>query len=519
MASPERLLEIKKPSSFSDIERLITPEGSLYASAGEAYQYMLFGRDSLEAADDLLESEPRLALNVIDSLARIQGTTYDEATAEEPGKIPHQHMQLYVDGQRIPPEAENQLRKLAQKWGGDEESFTYYGSLDATPLFARLIARYGVHHGTNFLNETIENKAGETITRVESFRRSLNWLCDHLDSSELSLLEFRRLNDSHIIVQSWRDSGSSYVHEDGTQANLDGFIAPVEVQGYAYDALSLGSDMLQELEHDDEEVDKWREHAQQLQQTTIDRFWINDNEGFAMAIDRNEQWQPRQVRTPSSSQGALLDTRLFFDLEETSREKYVSAIVKRLYSPDFITDVGIRCRAASAADLVPFADYHGSWAVWTKETYDFAKGLWRHGLTRLAEDLRKRILNMNNISGENYEFLYVNPQGDVDYEPKKYTQGMDVDELIIATSVAEKCQAWTVSAILATKRGLKAKHHFEPSAWGRTLESQIFTVIPEAKLVADAKEILAKRAASKRFAIDTESGVEADKNWNPHWWA
>ena len=517
MTSPESTPN--HPSSIRDIESLLTPEGSLYASGDEAYQYMLFGRDSLEAADDLLESEPRLTMDVIDSLAKLQGTEYNEATAEETGKIPHQHMSLFVDGVRIPPKAEAQLRALGERWGGDENGFTYYGSLDATPQFARIMARFCFHHGASFLHEPIELENGERIARKESLRRSLRWISDHIESSELSLLEFRRLNDNHIVMQSWKDSGSAYVHTSGEQVNLDGFIAPVEVQGYGYDALKLGALSLKEIDYiSDEEANLFFECAELLRDTTLERFWISDREGFAMAIDRDKSGNPRQVATPSSSQAALLDTRLLMDLDEGQRQQYTGAIIERLFSPDFITEIGLRCRSAEAADLVSFADYHGSWAVWPKETYDFAKGLWRHGFNKLADDLCNRVTNMTNVAGENYEFLFVNPNGDVDYEPKRYIPGMEVDEIIIATNVAEKCQAWTASAVLATKRKLRPQHGIAESAWSQQLEKSILEMVPREELLLRSEDIRSRRANARNFAIDIESGIKADKLWNPSWW-
>jgi glycogen debranching enzyme len=520
MASPEQLPDMNFPSSIRDIERLITPEGSLYASSGEGYQYMLFGRDSLEAADDLVEVEPQLSLRVIDSLARLQGTQYNEQTAEEFGKIPHQHMQLHVDGVKIPEAAEEQLHKLSRKWGGTDEGFTYYGSLDATPLFARLIARHGLIHGPDFLRQEVEHTSGETISRLESYRRALHWICDHLESSELSLLEFRRLGEDHIIIQSWRDSGSSYVHEDGTQVNLDGFIAPIEVQGYGYDALSLSSRLLADFDLPTEETDRWVEHARQLQQTTLNAYWMEDKNAFAMALDRDpgNNWRERRVSTPSSSQAALLDSRLLIDLSEAERKQYVEGIINQLYDPDFMTEIGVRCRAASAAELVPFADYHGSWAVWTKENYDFIKGLRRQGLQGLADDVSIRLLNMANISGENYEFLYVNPEGEVDYMPKPYAPGMEVDEVIPATNVPETGQAWTASALLAIKRQLEPRNKLESDDWSKSLEDTVLRKLPENKLHRSQQEIHEKRQSLKRFAIDIDAGIEADKSWNPDWW-
>lgn len=515
MQSPETL-----PSSSRDIERLITPEGSLYASAGDNYQYMIFGRDAIESCDDVLERRPDISLGVIDNLIRLQGLTNNPANAEEFGKTPHQHMQLIVNGQRIPESSVRQMLKLSEKWGGDENGFTYYGSLDATPLFARLVARHGLIHGTDFLQKKVPAKNGEMIARREALRRSLNWVCDHIDSSELSLLEFKRPDKNHIVVQSWKDSGSSYMHQDGSQVNLDGFIAPLEVQGYAYDALLLSSRIGEMADMSADEIHKMQEYAENLRENTLKRFWISGSEGFAPAIDRDDEWKPRRVETPSSTQSNLLDTRMFFGLDEDRRREYVGSIVSLMHSNDFMTEIGIRCRGSSAADLTGFADYHGSWAVWTKETYDYIKGLKRQGLNNLADDVANRILNMANVSGYNYEFLYVNPDGEVDYGPKLFTPGMQPkpDEVIIATNLPEEGQAWTASAIYATKRGFSPRHHFVPTSWERGLERMLLESYGNTHLLKTRDEIAAKRQNAKNFAIDVEAGIAADSRFNPDWW-
>lgn len=515
MQNPETL-----PSSSQDIERLITPEGSLYASAGDNYQYMLFGRDSLEASDDILEYRPDISIGVIDSMIGLQGQEHNLSNAEEFGKIPHQHMQLFVKGQRIPESSERQMLKLSERWGGDESGFTYYGSLDATPLFARLVARHGLIHGADFLRQEVPTKNGEAITRREALYRSLNWIYEHIDSSELSLLEFKRPNEKHIVVQSWKDSGSSYIHADGSKVNLDGYIAPLEVQGYAYDALLLSSRIGKMADMSADEVHKMQEYAENLRKNTLNTFWISNSDGFAPAIDRNDECRSRKIETPSSTQNNLLDTRMFFGLDEEQRREYVKSIVSIMHSDNFMTEIGIRCRGRSAANLTGFADYHGSWAVWTKETYDYIKGLKRQGLNSLADDVANRILNMVNISGHNYEFLYVNPKGEVDYDPKLFTPSMQPkpEEVIIATNLPEDGQAWTASAIYATKRGFSPRHHFLPTSWERDLEKMLLESYGKTDLLKTRDEIAVKRKKAKNFAIDIEAGIAADSRFNPDWW-
>jgi hypothetical protein len=514
----------EKISSLEDIDQIITPEGALYASNGEMYKSMLFGRDALEAADDLVQIRPKISENVLIRLAQLQGSELRDENAEEVGKIPHQHMQLYINGERIPHTAEEQMQRLSARWGGTKEGFTYFGSLDATPLFARLAARHTSIHGAEIMNSPILHQNGEVTSFMDSFVSSLNWISKHLEMSELGLLEFRRLNDRHIVIQSWRDSGSGFIHTDGSQANLNGFIAPLEVQGYAYDALKIASLLGRNkvVNFNDSDLDKWEYQAKKLQQTVIDMFWMNDGTGFAMGIDRDENWQPRQIQTLSSSQGVLLDSRLLLDLDEDRRRHAVEVIVKSIMSDNFLTDAGIRCRANEHSSLVDFADYHGSQAVWAKETYDISKGLRRQGMPRVAAQLDARLLNMINISGAHYEFLYVVPSGDVDYNPKNLAtleQTENLDGIIAATNIPDLGQAWTISASLAVKNSLHPRNRAHEGSWTKLLEDQVLSSTQAVQLLKTREEIESARQASKNFAIDVAKGIEADKKWNPSWWS
>src|SRR5258708_37940459 len=87
------------PSSLRDLERVHAPTGGLYASAGDLFRDMLFGRDMLEAAEDLDEWRPDLTREGLLALAAIQGSQCAPdgraGSEEEPGRRPHQAVNLY----------------------------------------------------------------------------------------------------------------------------------------------------------------------------------------------------------------------------------------------------------------------------------------------------------------------------------------------------------------------------------------------------------------------------------------
>ena len=109
-------------------------------AAGAPWYMALFGRDALLASFMSLPVDPTLALGVLQALAELQGTHVDLASEEEPGRIMHETRQLNVESPTLT--------------GGS----TYYGSVDATPLFVVLLGellRWGLP--TEVLQELLPN--------------------------------------------------------------------------------------------------------------------------------------------------------------------------------------------------------------------------------------------------------------------------------------------------------------------------------------------------------------------------
>src|SRR5207249_9793879 len=97
------------------------PERAVVA-AGAPWFMTLFGRDSLLTSWMALLIDSDLALGVLQTLARFQGSPVDPRTDEEPGKILHE---MRFGG------------ASALRLGGGQ---VYYGTADATP---RCVMRLG----------------------------------------------------------------------------------------------------------------------------------------------------------------------------------------------------------------------------------------------------------------------------------------------------------------------------------------------------------------------------------------
>lgn len=499
----------KPRSAFRDLEAVHSDEGGLYGSAGDLYTDAVFGRDSIECAEDLLRLRPDIAAEVILRLAELQGTSDAEpgprSSEEERGKIHHEHRSLFVGERRISARSQQLLEYLSSLWGGDGHTLTYYGSVDATPLYARLVTRYVAAHGPAILSRATTNKDGETVLIGESLLAAIDWVAGKVEASPVGLLEFRRINtpNGHPF-QAWKDSGTGYVHRDGSIADFTQPIAAVEVQGYAYDALA-GAAQLMRTERPSEAA-RWLELAQLVREQLVHRLWMPAEGYFAIGLDRAPDGTPRQIESVASNGAVLLETGVFDGL--ASAREYVEGCARRACAKDLLTVVGIRCRSLVEDGRVGFQDYHGTWAVWQKEGFDIATGLARQGFPRLARELRLRLLNGVNVAGAFVEFLYVSPDQRIAYDFADRDPLSDHPVEILGTNRPEPLQAWTVTGAINAKDRLAR----DPSpSGGSSLEDDILQRMPRARALRTATERASAYAQRGDFVLNVTAGLERDR--------
>jgi glycogen debranching enzyme len=314
-----------------------------FLAAGVPWFLTLFGRDSLWAARMLLPLGTDLAEGTLRVLAHRQGTRLDPVSGEAPGKILHELRRTDV---RLGPAAPFPA--------------TYYGSVDATPLWISLLVeswRWG-----------LPEAAVDSL--LPNLRAALSWLEHYGDPNGDGFVEYLDATGRGLANQGWKDSGGAIRFHDGTLAEPP--IALCEVQGYAHRAALDAAALLDALDDGVSrgEADRWRRYAADLSARFREQFWVSGalGEHPALALDR----YGRPVDSLTSNIGHLLGTGILTADEE--------ARVAGLLGTDALSDgYGLRTMSTVDRAYAPLSYHCGS--IWP---HDNAIAL--TGLSAMATD-------------------------------------------------------------------------------------------------------------------------------------
>ncbi len=151
-------------------------------------------------------------------------------------------------------------------------------------------------------------------------------------------------------MQSWKDSHDSQRFHDGRIAESP--IAPVEVQGYVYDAKRRLAEMAREVWRDRELAERLDREAAALRDRFDEAFWVDERGGFyALALDKNKE----PVDSVCSNIGHLLWSRIV-------PAHRVDAIVDQLMGEGLWSGWGVRTMSALEAGYNPLSYHNGT--VW-----------------------------------------------------------------------------------------------------------------------------------------------------------
>jgi glycogen debranching enzyme len=323
-------------------------------AAGMPWFMTVFGRDTLITCLQTLLFGPELARTALEVLAELQARDDNPDVDAEPGKIVH----------------ELRSGKAAQKWFR-----TYYGTVDATPLFLVLLSE--VWRWTDdaaFVRELREPALA-----------ALRWIDEYGDRDGDGFVEYERRTPRGLANQSWKDSGDSQRFQDGSLAHTP--IAPVEVQGYVYDAKLRTAELAREVWRDRPLAERLEREAEELKRAFNERFWTDARGGYyVLALDGEK----RQVDSLCSNIGHLLWSGI------VPRER-VDTVVDQLMGPELWSGWGVRTMSSGDAGYNPLAYHNGT--VWPHDNSLIAHGLGLHARWPEAQRIVRRMLTAASYFG------------------------------------------------------------------------------------------------------------------------
>ena len=261
------------PRSVADIAslRIRGADGlSNLPAAGMPWFMTVFGRDTIITCLQTLLFGPELAESALEVLAELQAREDDPTVDAEPGKIVH----------------ELRRGKAARNWFE-----RYYGTVDATPLYLILLSEVWRWTDDDSLVHRFKDPA----------MRALAWIDEYGDRDGDGFVEYERRSERGLENQSWKDSWDSQRFSDGKLAQTP--IAPVEVQGYVYDAKRRMAQLAREVWRDRVLADRLDREAKELQSRFDEAFWTDERGGYyVLALDGDK----KQVDSLCSNIGHLL---------------------------------------------------------------------------------------------------------------------------------------------------------------------------------------------------------------------
>jgi glycogen debranching enzyme len=323
-------------------------------AAGMPWFMTVFGRDTLVTCLQTLLFGPELARTALEVLAELQARDDNADVDAEPGKIVH----------------ELRSGKAAQKWFR-----TYYGTVDATPLYLVLLSE--VWRWTD--------DAAFVRQLKEPAMAALRWIDQYGDRDGDGFVEYERRTQRGLENQSWKDSGDSQRFHDGSLASTP--IAPVEVQGYVYDAKLRTAELAREVWRDRPLAERLEREAEELKRTFNERFWTDARGGYyVLALDGEK----RQVDSLCSNIGHLLWSGI------VPKER-VDAVVDQLMGQELWSGWGVRTMSSGDAGYNPLAYHNGT--VWPHDNSLIAHGLGLHARWPEAQRIVRRMLSAGSYFG------------------------------------------------------------------------------------------------------------------------
>ena len=318
-------------------------DGERIPLAGVPWFVAPFGREMTFVGLETLLLDLRWSQAAVSFLARRQGTHDSAFRDEQPGKIMHELRRGELADLRAIPHT------------------PYFGSVDATPLWLLLVAELAIWTGDLDGFEmrprpSTPPSAGSTAPATPTATGSSSTSAAR---GSVSATRAGATPPTPSCTPTARRSQapSPWPRRRATCTTRSAASPPSTGSSATWSAPS-GS----------------RRGAARLKRAFNDRFWMEDEDYFAMALDGEK----RQVRPVCSTIGHALWSRIVAD-------EHVPAVVKRLMAPDMFTGWGVRTISKVSGLYNPVSFYNGS--VWPFDTALIANGMKKHGYAQESNRL------------------------------------------------------------------------------------------------------------------------------------
>jgi glycogen debranching enzyme len=309
-----------------------------YFAAGIPWFATLFGRDAAIVALQTLPYGNTIARETLELLARHQADEIDSYRDAEPGKILH----------------EMRRGELARA-GEIPQSPSYFGTVDATPLFIILFAEYVLWSGdVEFARR-----------HQRAIENALQWISARVDRD--GYLRYDGEYASGLVNQGWKDSGNAIVNADGSLAEPP--IALAEVQGYVFRAWHAARLLRRAIDGRSYQIVDGR--VQDLARRFDRDFWSDEIGCYVLAL----QGDDRPAAVVSSNAGQVL----WSGIASSGRARRMA---DRLLEDDMFSGWGIRTLSQREERFNPVSYHLGS--VWPHDNGIILAGFRRYGLDDAA---------------------------------------------------------------------------------------------------------------------------------------
>ncbi len=340
--------------SILDLHMLMeqTPDGPVPA-AGIPWFSCILGRDSLITSLQTLMLNPELAKTTLRFLARHQGSKVDNWRDEEPGKIVHEMRKGELANMRQIPYS------------------AYYGSVDATLLFLIVF--------TEVMKWLDDDEFYREL--LPAAKRALKCMEQYGDLDGDGYIEYISRAPGGLNKQGWKDSRGSLSYPDGSPVPHP--VALVEVQGYAYKALSEMSQLLQRKS----QVSLARrlsQKAMMLKENFNRDFWLEQQGFLAQALDPDK----KPIEVVTSNPGHCL----LCGILDEERARYT---VSRLSAAEMACGWGIRTMSSRSARFNPMSYRNGG--IWPHDNSLIVAGMKRYGYNWEVEEIFSQLFQASQF--------------------------------------------------------------------------------------------------------------------------